>query len=549
MGFKTRFQAATVGLLAIAIAFGVFFRFTHLDVRLPTHDEVFTALRVSGYTEISLVKDLTSPIRPVNVAYLKKYQTANDHKTLQDSLRGLAQEEPQLTPFYYATVKLWAHMAGSSMASLRHWSAILSLLAFPAMYWLCLELFESHLTASIASALLALSPFYFVYSQDARHYSLWTVCLLLTSAIFVRASRSNNSTWWLLYAVGLATSLYAGLLSGLVAAGHLVYTLVMFSRHSRQRLVNHGTAIALSLLAFTPWIMTLLMNYSKIEKMAGQFGENNTSVFALARSWLRLPGRFLYQFTLPDSASFSERLLQYGATGFGLVIAIYTIFVLSRTTLKEVWLFVVTLIGVTFLGLILQDLTLGGHTATGGMSNTSRYLIPCFLGLILAIAHVLSYQILYSPPWKQRTWSVMMVVLMSTLLFNSLVRWQSPMGVIGKFEINEINAAAFEAINQAKNPLIVSDTSSWDVLYFSQNLKPEVEILTRPFCVICNLNIPKQGFVPDAKQNLAPYRHIFLYPNPSPALIDWAKQQKDFKLNETMLLPNQDVKILSLDRL
>ena len=40
------------------------------------------------------------------------------------------------------------------------------------MYWLCLELFESSVTAWLAVAIIAISPFQIVYAQEARPYSL-----------------------------------------------------------------------------------------------------------------------------------------------------------------------------------------------------------------------------------------------------------------------------------------------------------------------------------------------------------------------------------------
>jgi len=86
-------------------------------------------------------------------------------------------------------------------------------------------------------------------------------------------------------------------------------------------------------------------------------------------------------------------------------------------------------------------------------------------------------------------------------------------------------------------------------MYLAQNLKPEVQILTRPTCVSCNLDASPTAFVPAVNQPLDQYRHIFLYPEYSEALLAWAKQQTKFQLHETPLLPNQTSKLISLDRI
>jgi len=58
-----------------------------------------------------------------------------------------------------------------------------------------------------------------------------------------------------------------------------------------------------------------------------------------------------------------------------------------RKTPKQVWLFVLTLIGVTGLALVIPDLILGGMR-----SIQARYLMPCYLGIPLAVAYLLATQ-------------------------------------------------------------------------------------------------------------------------------------------------------------
>ncbi len=69
---------------------------------------------------------------------------------------------------------------------MRSLPAIISLLAFPCIHWLCLELFEESITGSVAIAVIAVSPFHLAYAQEARQYSLWVLITLLSSEALLR---------------------------------------------------------------------------------------------------------------------------------------------------------------------------------------------------------------------------------------------------------------------------------------------------------------------------------------------------------------------------
>ena len=549
MKLNNQFHAATFYLMIVAIALGMFLRFTHLDNKISSFDEVFTALRVSGYTETELVTDLSNPVRPVDIKYLQKYQRSNSEKTVLNTIIGIAQEEPQLAPLYYVIIKFWAQFAGSSMAILRSGSAIISLLAFPCIYWLCLELFNSYLTASIATILLAASPYYLMYSQDARHYSLWAVCILFNSAVLLKVSRSSSKIGWIIYALSFAVSLYTVLISGFVGLGHLIYTAGV-SKDRLSKVFSHLLALTVGFATFLPWVVVVVKNISQVKKMSGVDPSDKLGILGLARGWIRLPGGLLYELNQPANASFLKKIFQYSVTVFCLVLVIYALYILCRTTGKKVWLFVLTLIGTTGIGLAVQDLTLGGHAATGGMSNIIRYLVPCFLGLILAIAHLFSFQISQNPSWKRRVWQGGLTIFVTTQLIHSISIWQAPIAsVSGKLERIQFNVAALEVMNQVEKPLLVNDSSAWHVMYLIQNLKPSAQLLTRPFCSSCDVETSTTDFVPAPNQKLDQYKHIFLYPPPSEALLAWAKQQTAFQLHETPLLPNQTQKLISLDRI
>ena len=98
----------------------------------------------------------------------------------------MVEENPHHPPLYYVINRIWGKIFGTSILAMRSLPAIISLLAFPCIHWLCLELFEESITGSVAIALIAVSPFHLAYAQEARQYSLWVVITLLSSEALLR---------------------------------------------------------------------------------------------------------------------------------------------------------------------------------------------------------------------------------------------------------------------------------------------------------------------------------------------------------------------------
>lgn len=101
-------------------------------------------MRASGYTELELFEQVFDS-RIISIAELQKYQYPNSEKGAIDILKSLAIEEPQSPPIYYLISNLWMQWFGHSVVAMRTLAAAISLLAFPCIYWLCIELFKSPL--------------------------------------------------------------------------------------------------------------------------------------------------------------------------------------------------------------------------------------------------------------------------------------------------------------------------------------------------------------------------------------------------------------------
>ena len=173
----------------------------------------------------------------------------------------MALEESQLTPLYFVAARSWVQLFGDSIAVTRSLSAVFSVLALPCMYWLCLELFESSVTAWLAVAIIAVSPFQIVYAQEARPYSLFVMLILLSSAVLLRAMRLKTNSSWGIYAVTLVLGFYSHLLFGIVARGHGIYVVIIEKFRFNKNVIGYWLALIAGLIALSPWIIAFLRNF------------------------------------------------------------------------------------------------------------------------------------------------------------------------------------------------------------------------------------------------------------------------------------------------
>ena len=278
-------------LLSLCLVAGVILRVVNLEQKLYWYDEAFTMLRISGHTEAEAVQAIP-PNQVISVTQLAPYQKRDqkhgEHSLIDgvtQTVRGLAEEEPQHTPLYYGLARIWAELFGDSIAAIRSLSVLVSLLALPAMAWLCWELFGSELAAWLGTALLAVSPFQMIYAQEARPTALWTLTILLASAALLRALRLQTARSWGLYGGLFSLNLYAYLFSGLVAVAHAIYVLGLERRLSSTLRWFTGI-MALSLLLFAPWLLAVAANSAQVDTVTDWLTvESRFGLLGLVKLW------------------------------------------------------------------------------------------------------------------------------------------------------------------------------------------------------------------------------------------------------------------------
>ena len=532
-------------LIVVSLAVGISLRFVNLEGKVYQHDETFTSLRISGYTEAEAVQNL-SRAGVVSLSDIEKYQQHNSETSVVETIKGLAAEEPQLTPLYFVLMEFWTGLFGDSITAIRTLSVAGSLLALPCMYWLCWELFESASAGWIGMTILAVSPFQLLYAQEARPYSLWATTILLSSAALLSAMRLQTRASWVIYAVTSALNFYVYLFSGFVAIAQIVYVLAVERFRPTRRMLAFAIAFGLSLLAFSPWMLVLLTATKQINHATRWtwIVDNNLSFSEIYRQCL-----YYLSTGFVDIFSYQPpKLLKYFFSfSYWLVrfLVIYGLYLLYRKTQARTWLFILSLLVVPALGLILPDLIFGGTRFL-----VPRYVVPLYLSCQIAVTYVISRKLLASKlqgeqaqgqknlgprvVWQGITAIVFFVGLFSSGLIVQSSTWWNKM-------ISNNNPHIAQIINQADHPLVISDTGLGDLFSLTHYLDPKVHLLVRPYCyTACQVDPAYRDleFFPYLPPIPAGYSDVFLfYARPQPP---WKKRLAKAKYYPLNVLAQKD---------
>jgi uncharacterized membrane protein len=442
-------------VVIVVLVIGIFFRFVNLDRKVYWHDETLTSLRIFGHTKSELVQAAFDG-QVITAQELQQFQNPSSEKDLNDTLIALAgnAEHP---PLYYLMARLWASVFGSSVAAMRSLTAVISLLALPCIYWLCLELFNSPQVGLVAIAVMAVSPFHVLYAQEAREYSLWTVTILFASAALLRAIRLGKLNWGL-YAVTVALGFYTHLLAVLVHISHGIYVLV--NKNLRSKFLKPYLLSSLAgTLAFTPWMLIILSKFFEIH-----------SITAGSRRPLSIP-------TLVDKwfLNFNQLFLDHELGSLNIlfvILAVYSLYFLCRKTPQSVWSFVLTLAGVTALTLVLPDVIAGGRRST-----LIRYVTPCCLAIQLAIAYWVATQLNAIKPRQQTIAKALLALIVTLGIVGCSISSQAEVWWTKSRSRSRHYKPVAEVVNQSSQPLVVSDTEPIGLLAMSRFLKPETSLL------------------------------------------------------------------------
>jgi uncharacterized membrane protein len=122
---------------------------------------------------------------------------------------------------YSVLARISMNIWGDHIWTLRLPAVVFGVLAVPALYF-CARLWTTAREALLAAALLAVSYHHVWFSQNARGYTGLVFWTLVTTYLFVRASREQRTDLWLCFGITSGLGLYTHLTMMFVTAGQFL---------------------------------------------------------------------------------------------------------------------------------------------------------------------------------------------------------------------------------------------------------------------------------------------------------------------------------------
>ncbi|MCV3217370.1 glycosyltransferase family 39 protein [Plectonema radiosum NIES-515] len=415
-------------LVIIIIGLGIFFRFAHLGQKIYCCDESWTSVAISGHTVAELRQEVSHHQGTIPITTFDKYQHINPEHGVADTVNYLITSDPQHPPLYYVMVRLWAQVFGDSPTGVRSLSALISLLIFPSVYWLCLELFESPVVGWVAMALIAVSPLHLFFAQEARQYSLWMVEILGSSAALLRAIRQENKVNWAVYTLTLALGLYTHLFTVLVMIAHGIYVVIQQQFRFTKTFLNYLLGTIAAFLMLSPWLIVLITHIrTALELTSGWAIKRIDNPFELIAIFLIRVTRTFFDLNLTsDIFAFNSLAVEgdlfYSITAliFSLFLIVYLILFFVKFVQNKTSLLMFLLGGFPSLLLVIYDLLFGGSR-----SLQVRYQLPLYLSLEILVAYVLAFYIFQEQTWRQKIGQFMITGLLIAGLVSDVTFFQA----------------------------------------------------------------------------------------------------------------------------
>lgn len=520
-------------MIVLMIVLGVFFRCFNLDHKVYWYDEALTSQRNSGYSQIEIVEQWSSGL-PIESSALKKYQSVNPDRSVARTLELLALESPQHSPLYFASVRIWGQWFGTSIAAIRSFSVLVSLLSLPCIYWLSLELFKTPLAAGFSTALFSISPFQFIYAQEARPYALLNLAIIVSCTIFLKALQTNNLRWWITYAVTLSFGLYSHpfFVPVLLAQGAVIICLSL--KTGIGKVINFFLCFLAACLAYSPWIWIWLVNAQATGK-SHHLMSGSKSYGYLLRNWVANISRNFIDFGFDFAhTKFSEWLPFLPFLFAVLILVAFAYYLLWRYAEFEAALLISLLAIIPALPLIARDLILGGQILENH-SVVGRYMMPCYLSINFAVAYLFSLKITNGSSSKfryQRFWRslfalVATVGVISLIISSQATHWHHQTTSSQSIDIAKI-------VNAKASPLLIVDLNNkaqagqlapqnsvvGDVLSLSHYLNDNVQL-------VFLLTPPSLDQLREYKKV---FKDMFLYGRPTPEFLEGLESTPELEI-------------------
>jgi uncharacterized membrane protein len=210
---------------------------------------------------------------------------------------------------------------------------------------------------------------------------------VLSNAALLMALRVNKKISWVLYSLTLIIGFYTFLYSVFIAFGQGIYVIFHEKFNLNKTVKLYLLSSGFAIIAFIPWLNIIITNKQAILTYTG-WQDGRIGFLELVSTLISHLGHLFIDFDINADINIFSYWLYQGINYSIVVLIIYAVYFLICRTETKIYLFILSLILPTGLGIILLDLIQGKHTAAA-----ARYFVPCYLGINLAVAYLIDKQL------------------------------------------------------------------------------------------------------------------------------------------------------------
>lgn len=223
---------------------------------------------------------------------------------------------PEQHPFYYVLLRTWLGL-GSSEIVLRSLSVLFALASVWGLYFFTTYLFGDGL-AKVATIILAVSPYYIYYGQEARMYTLLGFLALANSYFFVVWTDGQSKLSAAAYVLSGVAGVYTHFCFFFLLSAHLCFVLIR-EKGFGPKVVRTALWQGLILLGYAPWALVLLRNFPERQGWKGI----EHIVFAVPYTALRYSVGYA---ELAVNYEWKDHILDMGMDNAGVLILATVVF-------------------------------------------------------------------------------------------------------------------------------------------------------------------------------------------------------------------------------
>lgn len=146
-------------------------------------------------------------------------------------------------PLFHTLLHFWIAQFGRSELAVRGFAVTWGILAIPLAYWAASTIYD-HRTGLFSAGIVAFSPFFIWYSQEARMYTMMLVFALVSMGALFRAMERNRVGWWVVYALAISAGTMTQYFFVFLIAGQALYFLIFLVILEHRRLAEENAATA-----------------------------------------------------------------------------------------------------------------------------------------------------------------------------------------------------------------------------------------------------------------------------------------------------------------